>query len=106
MPQATETRRSGENTLWKLVEIRCTQLGDAVAGARTPFFLALTWAFIWAWALYAYEFSYVDVLRTRYEIFLALADDPTEAHEFDKICSSYILPQEGGRTLTGAKIIF
>jgi hypothetical protein len=60
MPQ-TESR--SHDSLWRLIEAHSKQLGDSVTAARIPFLLALTWAFIWAWALYAYEFSYVDVLH-------------------------------------------
>jgi hypothetical protein len=52
-------RRREPATLWKLVDARCAQLADAVAAARTSFLVALTWSFIWAWAIYSVDLGYL-----------------------------------------------
>lgn len=47
------------DTVWRLVEAHCKQITDALTAARVPFVLALTWAFVWAWAIYTVEWGYV-----------------------------------------------
>ena len=66
------------DTLWKLVDARATQLADSVSGARAAFLVALTWSFIWAWALYSADNGYLVELRDRYGFYYAssLASDP------------------------------
>ncbi len=51
--------RRRPETLWRMVDGQCNQLTDAVSASRTPFLLALLWAFIWSWSLYAQELGYV-----------------------------------------------
>jgi hypothetical protein len=58
--------RRERDTIWKLVEAKCAQLSDSVSSARVPFLLALTWAFIWAWALYSVDLGYLSTFRNRY----------------------------------------
>jgi hypothetical protein len=43
---------------------------------------------------------------TRYELFLALADDTSKAKDFDEVCRNYLLQREGGRTVAGPTTTF
>ena len=71
-------RQREPDTLWKLVDARCAQLADAVANARIPFLIALTWSFIWAWAIYSVDVGYLrwarDDARAAYALSLANKD--------------------------------
>src|SRR5690348_3712965 len=81
---------AGDEATWRLVEARCSQLADSVASARVPFLLALTWSFVWAWALYGYDLGYLNIQRERYEGYQAFAQKPPAAAdqaEFQKICA-------------------
>lgn len=81
------SRRTRE-TLWRLVDARCTQLTDAVAAARIPFLLALTWSFVWIAALYFAGFGYTHTYLTRYKHYSALAADKESPNKesFEDYC--------------------
>jgi hypothetical protein len=85
VPKIPADKRTRE-TLWRLVNARCTQLTDAVAAARIPFLLALTWAFVWIAALYFAEFGYTHTYLTRYMKYSALAADPASKDGFEAYC--------------------
>ena len=55
-----------EEGLWKLLEAKSTQLVEAVSGGRTPFLLAMAWAFVWSVALYVNFGGYTTQLVDRY----------------------------------------
>jgi hypothetical protein len=55
-------RKRQPETLWRLVDARCVQLADAVSGARTAVFVALTWSLVWAWALYTVDLGYLPTI--------------------------------------------
>ncbi len=88
-------------TMWRLVEARCSQLADAVAAARLPFLLGLTWTFVWGWGLYGAEFGYMNLYSARYESFIKLSRSPDAASQekFRSICC-HILPAHEGSTCT------
>jgi hypothetical protein len=94
----TGSPRHRPDTLWKLVDARCRQLTDAVAATRTPFIVALTWSFIWAWALYSNEFSYLNTYETRYFFYKLVASHAEESVEktsqFRELCERRILPRK------------
>lgn len=58
-------------TLWRLVDVKCAQIAEAITAARLPFLLSLTWSFIWLSALYG-EHSYVHDYGRRLMHFNAL----------------------------------
>lgn len=72
-PNRIDPSRHHPDTRWKLVDARCRQPSDAVAATRTPFLVALTWSFIWAWALYSQEYSYLQTYEARYSYYKYLA---------------------------------
>ncbi|MBI4273766.1 MAG: hypothetical protein HY659_03575 [Rhizobiales bacterium] len=82
-------RKREPATLWKLVDARCLQLADAVASARTAFLVALTWSFVWAWALYSVDLGYLrKVVHDSREMHaLSLVDNKNEA--FVKWCERF-----------------
>jgi hypothetical protein len=73
-------------TIWKLIEAQCSQLEAAVSNTRTAFFIALSWSFIWAWAIYSVDLGYPNTLweRTAKSYIQSLADAPPE--EFFRKC--------------------
>lgn len=54
---ATEetTRPQPAQTIWKLVQAGCDQLGETVRSSRLPIVLMLTWALVWFMVLYEVE---------------------------------------------------
>lgn len=80
MPADGEEQQRRE-TLWKLVDTQCAQLADSVAGARRPFLLALTWAFIWASALYSFGFGDNKYMAAHYAGLSRLVEAEKEDRE-------------------------
>lgn len=74
-------------TLWKLVEARCAQLADAVHSARVSFLVALTWGFIWAWALYSAGWGYLKNIRDTYQELFALSLTHRNDVYFNDVCN-------------------
>lgn len=71
---AAKAKRKPE-TIWKLIDVQCSQLSDAVAAARVPFLLSLLWAFIWAWTLYSAQYGYIGTFyRSRLDVSLSLLE--------------------------------
>lgn len=62
-------------SLWRLVDAKCSQLKDSVTAARIPFFLALLWGFTWFVANYNHDYGYTRTLVQRYQT--ALRDGHT-----------------------------
>src|SRR5262245_25428102 len=87
VPAIPVDKRTRE-TLWRLVDARCTQLTDAVAAARIPFLLGLTWSFVWIAAIYFAGFGYTHTYLTRYMKYSALAADTTSPNKekFEEFC--------------------
>lgn len=88
-------------TVWKLVESRCRQLSDAVAAARIPFLLALSWSFIWFWSIYAAGFSYISAQHERLESLrhAAAETSPSARAPFVHYCMRHFadLMEEGSK---------
>src|SRR5262245_3643910 len=63
MPVDGDEQRRRAEIRWRLVDTQCVQLAEAVAGARRPFLVALTWAFVWAVAIFSLDFSYTRQLN-------------------------------------------
>lgn len=55
------------DTLWKLVDAKCSEIKDAISSARIPMLLMLLWGFIWFVTLYNHEIGYTKVLIERYQ---------------------------------------
>jgi hypothetical protein len=85
VPKIPVEKRTRE-TMWHLVRARCTQLTDAVAAARIPFLVALTWSFVWISALYFTGFGYTQTYLARYMKYSALAVDPARKDSFKAYC--------------------
>ena len=62
---ATPPKQREPQTLWKMVEAKCSQISDATTTVRLSLFLALTWSFLWLAALYVSELGYTQVYRQR-----------------------------------------
>ena len=45
-------------TLWKLVDAKCTEIKHAISSTRLPTISVLLLAYIWAVSLYNYEFGF------------------------------------------------
>lgn len=99
-PPSTSGLRKPE-TVWRLVEKMCVQLADAASGARTAFLLALSWTFIWAAALYVYDFGYIHLLSKQIQADSTILGDPTSDAFRDRCCEWLSLDsyQCGGLTL-------
>src|SRR5262249_7686172 len=78
------------DTIWKLVNARCQQLADSVAAARVPFLTALTWSFVWAWALYSVDLGYLGTYRIRYANFYSQSMAMQPSEEFKNICAKVL----------------
>lgn len=104
-------KRRNPETLWRLVDARCKQLADAVAAARIPFLLALTWAFVWGWALYSAEHGYMEVhvkeMAALHEEVQSRA--PELEDHWQQLCRMYLIQVKGEaleklRTLTANQV--
>ena len=78
-------------TVWRLVEAHCKQITDALAAARVPLMLSLTWSFIWAWSLYSVSFGYIHTFtkETVDLIRMSKSADPKVASQFHKLCLAH-----------------
>ncbi|QOZ24143.1 hypothetical protein [Bradyrhizobium sp. CCBAU 51753] len=88
----TKAKIDGD-VVWKLVDARCKALSDVIAATRVPFLLALSWALLWFWALYATDKGYVQTYRARYAAISSLIDSQNDAQTLKKICNDYVLEQ-------------
>jgi hypothetical protein len=59
-------RTPKDELVTKIADARSRQLSDAASAARIPLLIALTWALLWAWAIYKVEFGYINIYRARY----------------------------------------
>jgi hypothetical protein len=62
-------------TLWRLVDAKCTQLKDTVSSARIALLAVLAWAFAMFVARYNHEVGYVGPLLDRYENAISQIDN-------------------------------
>jgi hypothetical protein len=75
-------------TVWRLVEAHCKQITDALAAARLPLVLGLTWSFVWAWSLYAAGLGYVHAHHKHSSRVLAMSEsaNPQTVAKFQALC--------------------
>jgi hypothetical protein len=75
-------------TVWRLVEAHCKQITDALSAARVPLVLGLTWAFIWAWSLYAMDLGYIRPQFEHVERLIAKGKsaEPKDVAKVREIC--------------------
>ncbi|MGY8666178.1 hypothetical protein Q3C01_28035 [Bradyrhizobium sp. UFLA05-109] len=94
-PTKIEKAKVDGDVVWKLVDARCKALSDVIAATRVPFLLALSWALLWFWALYATEQGYIQTYRARYAAISSLVDsrNPGDAQLLKNICDAYVLKQ-------------
>lgn len=89
---ATPTEKVTNESRWKLINARCVQLTDSISNARTPFLLALVWSFIWAWALYNGDYSYLKFFKARYErlSILSSSSAPSDQKQLEGLCPNVV----------------
>jgi hypothetical protein len=92
---ADNVEQHDRDTLWKLVDTQCAQLADSVVGARRPFLLALTWAFIWASALYSVDFGHNRHLAAYYRDLSRLVKPGDDFRALSQKAASQTAKEEG-----------